>query len=229
MGFGLLPNCFEVDGVVCGGVSVVTTTWNECENIENLIAAARSALTGCPTEIIVVDDSSTDGTLEIAKRFADVAVTKPREGQSKGLLYGMRLAKYPVIVTIDADLENDPKYIPRLVERLCGFDVVAASRTEIPRFSEKLASKTLGKLVGVSDSFSNFRAYRSEIVPLFEFRGGETFGAEFLVIAKKKKLRIGEVMYDPPLRRRNPRIGGKVKANLRIFWALAKLFRLYLF
>ena len=59
-------------------------------------------------------------------------------------------------------------------------------------------------------------------------KGGETFGAEFLVIAKKKGLAIGEIKYHPPPRRKNPRIGGTVKANLRIMWALLKSFILYL-
>ena len=88
------------------GVSIVTTTWNERENIGKLISATRNALQQFPHEIIVVDDDSPDGTIEVANRLADVAVTKKREGQSKGLLYGMHLAKYPVIVTIDADLEQ---------------------------------------------------------------------------------------------------------------------------
>jgi dolichol-phosphate mannosyltransferase len=211
------------------GVSVVTTTWNEAKNIENFVAAVREALIGFTHEIIVVDDSSADATAEVARRFADLAVTKPREGQSKGLLYGMQLAKYPFIVTIDADLENDPKYIPQLLQQMEKADVVVASRKEIPRFSEKVASKTFGKLVGVTDSFSNFRAYRRENVPLFVFNRGETFGAEFLVIAKKRGLRISEIMYEPPPRRRNPRIGGTVKANLRILWVLTKTLLLYLF
>jgi len=90
------------------GVSVVTTTWNEHENIRELIRRVRAALAEIPHEIIVVDDSSADGTLEAAQQVADVAISKPREGQSKGLLCGMHLAKYPAIVTIDADLENDP-------------------------------------------------------------------------------------------------------------------------
>ena len=65
--------------------------------------------------------------MQVAQRLADVAVTKKREGQSKGLLYGMRLAKYPVIVTIDADLENDPTHIPRLIQQTAKFDIVVAS------------------------------------------------------------------------------------------------------
>jgi dolichol-phosphate mannosyltransferase len=60
------------------------------------------------------------------------------------------------------------------------------------RISEKIASKTLGKLLGVTDTFSNFKAFRKETISKFNLRGGETFGAEFLVIAKKKGLTIGE-------------------------------------
>ncbi len=211
------------------GVSVVTTTWNERENIERLVLAVRSVLHEYPHEIIVVDDTSSDGTLQVAERVADVAVSKVHEGQTVGLLYGMQLAKYPVVVTIDADLENDPACIPELVRLAAEFDLVVASRTELPRFSEKFASKTLGKLVAVTDSFSNYRAYRKECVPLFRLVGGETFGAELLVIAKKQGLKIREMFYEPPKRRTRPRIGGKVRANLRIFWALAKAFRIYFF
>jgi dolichol-phosphate mannosyltransferase len=195
----------------------VTTTWNERENIEKLIPTIRNALQQVPHEIIVVDDNFPDGTLQTAKRPADVAVIKTREGQTKGLLHGIKLAKHSIIITIDADLENDPIHIPNLIQQTAKFDIVVASRTKLPRISEKIASKTLGKLVGVSDTLSNFRAFGKEAVPKFNLRGGETFGAEFLVTAKKKGLAIGEIKYDPPSRRRNPRIGGTIKANLRIF------------
>jgi glycosyltransferase involved in cell wall biosynthesis len=66
----------------------------------------RNKLQQVPHEIIVVDDNSSDGTFQTARLLADVAITKTREDQTKGLLYGMHLAKYPVIVTIDADLEQ---------------------------------------------------------------------------------------------------------------------------
>lgn len=210
------------------GVSVVTTTWNERENIGRLIPLLRRVLRGIPHEVIVVDDSSTDGTIEVAKKLADIAVQKPREGQSKGLLYGMKLAKYPVIVTIDADLENDPRHIPRLLREAEEYDVVVASRTWLPRVSERISSRVLGGLLDVKDVFSNFRAYRREAVPLFRLKGGETFGAEFLVIAKKKGLRIGEISYEPPPRRENPRVGGLFWANMRIMWALVKSLVIYL-
>ena len=65
------------------------------------------------------------------------------------------------------------------------FDVAAkVARGEIrhQRISEKIASKTLGTLLGVTDTFSNFRAYKKEIISRFNLRGGETFGAEFHII-----------------------------------------------
>ena len=214
--------------MVLNGVSVVTTTWNEQENIKKLVPMIRVVLRQIPHEIIVVDDGSSDGTIQVANRLADVAVTKKREGQTKGLLYGMKLAKYPVIITIDADLENNPEHIPKLIQQIAEFDIVVASRTKLPRISEIIASKTLGKLLGVTDTFSNFKAFRKETISEFNLRGGETFGAEFLVIAKKKGLPIGEIKYYPPPRRKNPRIGGTIKANLRIIWALIKSLILYL-
>ncbi|MCJ7559316.1 hypothetical protein MUO79_01695 [Candidatus Bathyarchaeota archaeon] len=140
----------------------------------------------------------------------------------------MQLAKYPTIITIDADLENNPKHIHELLQQITRFDIVVASRKKLPRISEKIASKTLGKLVGVNDTFSNFKAFRKETISNFNLRGGGTFGAEFLIIAKKKGLTIGELKYNPLPRRKNPRIGGTLKANLRIVWALIKSLTLYL-
>jgi dolichol-phosphate mannosyltransferase len=210
------------------GISVVTTTWNEVQNIEELILRVRSTLHDVLHEIIVVDDRSSDGTLKVAERFADIAVSKIREGQTKGLLYGAKLSKFQVVVTIDSDLENSPEKIPKLVEKLNMFDLVVASRSVVPRFSERWASKTLGKICGVSDFYSNFRAYKKDTLAN-NLRGGETFGGELLIIAKKKGFRIGEITYDAPPRRSKPRIGGSIKANLRIMIASWKCFFIYLF
>ena len=58
----------------------------------------------------------------------------------------MHLAKYPVIIMIDVDLENDPEHIPELIKQTAKFDIVVAFRTKLPRISEVIASKTLGKL-----------------------------------------------------------------------------------
>lgn len=214
---------------VAQGISVVTTTWNEKENIEELIRRIHTTLQTVPHETIVVDDSSSDGTLEVAKCVADVAVGKVREGQTKGLLYGAKIAKYPIIVTIDSDLENSPELIPALIEKLDDYDVVVASRTFVPRFSERWAARTLGKKCGISDFYSNFRSYKKETIANVFLKGGETFGGELLVITKKKGFKVGELVYKAPPRRNKPRIGGTIRANLRIIVATWKCLLIYIF
>jgi dolichol-phosphate mannosyltransferase len=139
----------------------------------------------------------------------------------------MRLAKFPVIVSIDSDLENPPELIPNLISELGDYDLVVASRSTLPRLSEKWASKTLGKIVGVSDFYSNFRVYKKQTV-FSKLTGGETFGGELLVIAKKGGFRLGEVKYVAPTRRIKPRIGGSIRANWRITVASLKCFFLFL-
>lgn len=211
------------------GISVVTTTWNERENIEELIQRINAALKETLHEVIVVDDNSADGTLEVAKQYADISVSKKREGQTKGLLYGIKLAKFPVIVTIDSDLENPPELIPKLVEGLTSYDVIVAARNTLPRASERWAAQTLGRLCHTTDFYSNFRAFKKQAIANAGLKKGETFGGELLIITKKQGCRIGEVKYDPPPRRISPRIGGSIRANWRISVASFKCLQRYLF
>ncbi len=207
------------------GVSVVTTTYCEVDYVRRFVCAVKSVLRDFPHEVIVVDDDSPDGTYEVARGAADVVIRKVREGQTKGLLVGIEVARYPVVVTLDVDLENPPELIPELLKVFLtgGYDVLVACRTYLPRFSERLASKLLSKYLGVRDVFSNFRVYRRECVVGTDLRLGETFGAELLLIAKSRGCRIGEYLYEPPPRRSKPRVGGKLVSNLRILKVITKL------
>ncbi len=207
------------------GVSVVTTTYNEVRYVRKFVLAVKSVLKDVPHEVIVVDDSSPDGTYEVAKEVADVAIKKVREGQTKGLLVGIEAAKYPVVVTMDVDLENPPQLIPELLKVFSEgrYGVLVACRDCLPRVGERLASKLLSKYLGVTDIYSNFRVYRRECVVGAELKLGETFGAELLLIAKSRGCKIGTYTYKPPPRRDKPRVGGKVAANLRVMKATAKI------
>ncbi len=207
------------------GVSIVTTTYNEREYIRSFVERVRSALRDVEHEIIVVDDSSPDGTYEEACKWADRAILVERAGQTLGLLTGIRVARYSTVVTLDVDLENPPELIPVLLKLFASesYDLLVASRTWLPRFSERLASATIGKIVGVRDVFSNFRVYKRDLFKDYRPILGETFGGELLLYAWSRRFRIGEYIYEPPPRRARPRIGGRLKANLRILWATSKL------
>ena len=54
----------------------------------------------------------------------------------------MKLAKHPIIITIDADLENNPEHIPKLIQQIAKFDIVVALRTKLPRTSENSLKNT---------------------------------------------------------------------------------------
>ena len=68
----------------------------------------------------------------------------------------------------------------------------------------------MGKIVGVSDFYSNFRAFKKEVTEKFDLEGGETFGGEKLVIAKRNGFKIGELTCKAPPRQSNPRKGGNI-------------------
>jgi dolichol-phosphate mannosyltransferase len=203
------------------GVSIVTSTYNERENISELITSIRGVMEGREHEIIVVDDTSPDGTVEVARSLADVAITKIRKGQTKALATGISAARFPTIVTIDADLENDPAHIPRLLEGLGRFDIVIASRNRLPRFSERMFVLAIGKKLGVHDVLSNFRAFRKSTAESIRFGETETYGAEFLIRAWKAGYRIGEIQVELR-RRRKPRLGNAITANAKILLALVR-------
>lgn len=105
-------------------VSVVLPVHNERESLGPLLAEVRAALGDEGLEIVAVDDASTDGSLEELTRLArDIPVLRvlrlPRRGgQSAALAAGWTAARAPVIVTLDADGQNDPADIPRLLAAL---------------------------------------------------------------------------------------------------------------
>ena len=98
------------------GVSVVTATYNERENIQLLVERFRESLKGLKHEIVIVDDSFPDGTCLEARRLADKALLMRKAGQTRSLLIGIKSSEYPTILTLDADLENPPELIPHMLK-----------------------------------------------------------------------------------------------------------------
>jgi glycosyltransferase involved in cell wall biosynthesis len=164
-------------------ISVVVPMHNEVENVAALVEAIERALAGAgrPFELILVDDGSTDGS---DQRLEQLAVTRPwlhplylkrNYGQSTALQAGFDIAQGEIIVTLDADLQNDPAEIPRLVAILDGnpdIDAVsgwrsnrqdsALSRTLPSRVANWLISRVTG--VRLHDYGCALKAYRRQII-----------------------------------------------------------------
>jgi glycosyltransferase involved in cell wall biosynthesis len=166
-------------------LSLVVPAYNERENLEPLFAELRAALAGVGRsfEIVAVDDGSRDGSGEwiAAEAARDPRVVPVRlaenQGQSAALAAGFRAARGAVIVTLDADLQNDPADLPRLLAALDGADVVSGIRQSrqdpwVRRASSRLANAVRRAVIGdaVTDIGCSFKAYRREAlegIPLF--------------------------------------------------------------
>ncbi|NOR82300.1 MAG: glycosyltransferase [Ardenticatenales bacterium] len=161
-------------------LSIVAPVYNEASNIRPLYDEITRALEGVAEdyEIILVDDGSTDGGFEIMEALHRVdprlVVVRFRRnfGQSAAFAAGFNYARGETIVTLDADLQNDPADIPLLLSKLAeGYDVVAGWRKNrkdnivrrIPSvFANWLIARTTG--VHLHDTGCSLRAYRREVI-----------------------------------------------------------------
>ena len=121
-------------------VSVVLPVLNERDNLELLHARLVEALKplGREYEIIYVDDGSSDGSWDVLRRLAaqdsHVRLVRLRKnfGQTPALAAGFAHSRHPILITLDADLQNDPRDIPRLLETLGdSHDVVSGWRRQL--------------------------------------------------------------------------------------------------
>lgn len=115
-------------------ISVVSTLLNEEDNVAPLLENIEAALEGFDYEIILVDDGSTDQTVarvrELASPRVKLLIFYRNYGQTTAMDAGIQAAEGDYVVTIDGDLQNDPRDIPMMLQTLeeGGYDVVAGVR-----------------------------------------------------------------------------------------------------
>lgn len=160
-------------------LSIVVPVLNEEDNVVPLVDQVRAALEGDDWELLFVDDGSTDAT---AQRVTGAARTDPRirlitlalrYGQSTAMQAGFDHSHAPVVVTMDGDLQNDPRDIPLLVSKLEeGYDLVAGYRMrrqdkwvtrKVPSW---IANRVIHWITGVPirDNGCSLKAYRRPLL-----------------------------------------------------------------
>lgn len=174
-------------------VSIVIPVYNEVENIDVLVTRVTAACEQLQNEweLVLVDDGSRDGSLEKLEAAAErhdgrirAIILNRNYGQHAAIMCGFRHARGEMVITLDADLQNPPEEIPRLVERIeAGNDVVGTIRKDRQdSFFRRFASARINWMVkkstgvGMSDYGCMLRAYRRPVVDaMLQCRERSTF------------------------------------------------------
>ncbi len=158
-------------------ISIVAPVYNEEENLPILVAQLVDVLRplGKSYEMIFVDDASTDRSRSLLKemisRYPQIRVLgfKKNCGETAAGAAGLKAARGDVVITIDADLQNDPKDIPMLLDYLKEYDMVTGWRQKrddswVKRITSKIANRIRNTLSGetIRDSGCTYRAYKRE-------------------------------------------------------------------
>jgi len=216
-------------------LAVVIPVYNEEENLPHLWPELRSVLEplGLTFEVVFVDDGSWDRSAELIRGFRDVdprvrlVRLKANAGETAATDAGFKAARGRWVVTMDADLQNDPHDIPTLLSHLDRWDAVTGWRVNrgegdslVRRISSRVANRTRNLISdeSIQDSGCTFRAFRRECLRgLVLYRGFHRFIPTLL---KMRGYRVIEV----PVRNRPRRFGqSKYGVLNRLFVTTADL------
>ncbi len=171
-------------------LSLVIPCYNEQDNLRPLLQAIRDAVEPLklPYEVVITDDCSQDKSWEILK---DLAKNEPRLrvqrfasncGESAASWAGLKAARGKYLVTLDADLQNDPKDLPKFLAALEKYDCVCGTRVEsraqgdnfVRIASSRIANWVRNKLSGeqISDAGCTYRAFKRECIAEVKFFKG---------------------------------------------------------
>jgi dolichol-phosphate mannosyltransferase len=167
-------------------ISVVVPLYNEEDNVVAMQRELSEALAGLDYELVLVDDGSTDSTVSRVQKSDRVRLLcfEKNAGQSAAMHAGIHAALGSVIVTIDGDLQNDPKDIPALVKKLDeGFDMACGYRakrkdTAFKRVQSRIANFVRSRFIGdgVRDTGCTLKAFKRECrEALLPFNGMHRF------------------------------------------------------
>lgn len=208
-------------------LSIVIPAYNEKDSLPELLLQIEEALMPLQLtyEIIVVDDGSNDGTLDVLRslkeQFKQMKVISFRRnyGKSAALSEGFKITRGRYVVTMDADLQDDPREIPNLISKLEeGYDLVSGwkkkrfdpiTKTVPSRFFNFVTSRLTG--IRIHDFNCGLKAYRQEVVKDLQVYGELH---RFLpVLAHWNGFRVGEIVVQ-----HHPRKYGKTKFGISRFF-----------
>ena len=213
-------------------VSVIIPVFNEVESIKELYDQLKIGLEQyAPNEIIFVDDGSSDGSVEAIKKISElddsvIFIQFHRNyGKSAALSEGFKYANGNYVVTMDADLQDDPSEIKNLINKLEeGYDLVSGwKKDRKDPLSKRLPSKLFNFVtrmvtgVRIHDFNCGLKIYKKAVVKTLELYGGRH--RYIPAMAGQKKFKVTEIIVN-----HRPRIYGETKyGGSRLFHGLFDL------
>jgi len=220
---------------------IVLPTYNEADNIAEVLRRARAAAPSA--DILVVDDSSPDGTAEIAKAMGaevggvDVLSRPAKSGLGSAYRDGFRIGRergYDALMEMDSDLSHDPADIPRLLDALDrGADLAIGSRYipggQIPdwpwhrRALSKYGNRYSAVMLSldVHDATAGFRAYRSDVLGRIHLETVRADGYGFQIEMAHRVALVGGTIVEVPIQFVDRRLGTSKMSSRIVVEALA--------
>lgn len=204
---------------------MIIPMYNEEDNVLITLEEVKKVLKIYDSyQILAVDDGSSDQTLQLLEKFAEenqelkVLSHPVNMGMGRALQTGFEKAEGDVVITLDADLSYDPKYITKLIHELCEnhLDIVIGSQymeggeTEDIPFIRLFISKMANKIVGyaldenISTVTGILRAYRKEVIESIEI---ESNGTEINPEILSKAISIGFKVKEIPVKLKGRKLG----------------------
>jgi dolichol-phosphate mannosyltransferase len=195
-------------------VSVVVPTYNERENIDELLSRINESLSGVDYEVVVVDDNSPDGTaervMELSSKYPVKLVRRAGKlGLSSAILDGVKVCSGDYVVVMDADLQHPPEVIKELLRNAGRCDIVIASRYvrgggtagfPLIRRVISLGATYMARILvpqarRVKDPLSGFFLARRELIEGAEVAVPSGYKILLEIISQHDNLKICEVPY----------------------------------
>jgi dolichol-phosphate mannosyltransferase len=240
-----------LDGASRRNTWLVVPTYNEAENLEPFVRKVLPRLASAAGEhrVLIVDDSSPDGTGEIADRLAaeldsvEVLHRVEKDGLGRAYAAGFERALAEgaeLVVQMDADFSHDPEDIPALIAAARDADVVLGSRYVagggvadwgltrrlLSRGGSWYARTVLG--VPVRDLTGGFKCFRREVIERLAFSGFQTAGFGFQVEATYRALRAGARVSEVPILFRDRQVGASKMSSRIVVEAIWRVLALRL-
>ena len=208
-------------------LAILIPAYNEAATIAKVVA--RACAFG---DVIVFDNDSSDGTAEIARRAgAEVHINKEKGYESNlNALFALALSEnYTYAVTIDADGEHDPAVLSEVRSLFLenGALAVFGIRPSPQRFSEKIVCWLARRKYGIDDVLCGLKGYDLRLVSaLGNYDSTRGVGMELAVRIAQVGIPFRQVHVRGEERVGAPRFAGRIRADLRIFSAFARLVRI---